>query len=93
MGIWMEIRCEGRLDDGAAKECHSSDNSGPSEMADDTAISVAATLRLLNQDARSGTNPWRKTKVGWFCPACAVRLKLVCRQRPAGLDERLDQGI
>jgi len=75
MGTWIEIRCENRSESSAegrginvGDRCYSHDNAGPMDMANDTRASVAETLRVLDEDAKS--SGWKKTREGWICPFC-----------------------
>lgn len=80
MGIWIELRCEGRGDNPRGGEevrsgsrCLSHANAGPMGLARDTRESALATIKLLENEAR--TSGWKRTRNGWACPHCAkVRL-------------------
>jgi hypothetical protein len=80
MAVWMEFRCEGRCDPGAAGSgwgeaaafrCQSSGNNGPMGMAHDTVESVRRVLRELGEEARK--DGWKRLTEGWTCPQCIAR--------------------
>lgn len=72
MGIWIELRCEGR---GGYTErprelvCWSDENNDPGDMADDNAASLRATYAWVKQAAQKAG--WKLVRGGgWFCPCC-----------------------
>ncbi|PWD66542.1 hypothetical protein [Pectobacterium parmentieri] len=76
MSFFIEMRCEkrgeGRSPYGGDR-CWSDDNDGPGENADDTQSGVAATIRLLVQDAKKCG--WKRLRgVGWVCPNCLAHM-------------------
>jgi hypothetical protein len=80
MAIWIEFRCEGLIDPDAARNpygqgaefrCLSADNAGPMEMANDTLVSVRATVLSLAEEATHGG--WKRLPDGWTCPRCIAR--------------------
>lgn len=75
MGIWIEFRCENRVNPSSwgekrtGKQCESHDNNGPMELAGDTQESVRRTVHYLTEDALKAG--WRRTRYGWICKFCA----------------------
>lgn len=77
MGVWMELRCEGRVDDESFPRssrqpgCWSHKNAGPMGEAVETQAGVAQALRTLGKEAQA--SGWIKSWDGWLCPVCAAR--------------------
>lgn len=89
MSTWLEIRCEDRheewsdtskwRDDGPGRHrCMSHDNTGPMQMAGDTADSVRRAYADLRVEAQS--SGWVRMAHGWVCPYCVAH-------RPGGAQE------
>lgn len=71
MGIFMELRCEGRgdgRDKYSGTRCISDDNNGPHSFCDDTLKSTSIGWRDIQAEAKA--DGWKKLKDGWVCPNC-----------------------
>lgn len=66
MGIWIEIRCEGRA--GNNSGCWSDSNHDPGRMSKETNASLMSVKQELEKDARDAG--YKRYKDGWYCPAC-----------------------
>ncbi len=81
MGTWIELRCEARTQSFAGTpaegefraRCLSYHNEGPQDMALDTNADVLQVLQQLAREAKD--SGWKKTRVGWVCPACAKHMR------------------
>ena len=67
MGIFMEVRCEGRGYGNA--ECHSDKNADAQDMAIETVKGVSEVLAYLKKESLSAG--WVLHKGVFYCPACA----------------------
>lgn len=73
MSVWLEMRCEGRREEGSYEpyRCYSHDNDGPAGDAKDTQADVIRTLEKLRAEGIS--SGWVRGVKGWFCPMCVKR--------------------
>lgn len=66
MGIFMEVRCEGR---GDVDGCHSDQNADSQTMASENVRSVSEALAFLKNDSLN--SGWVLHKGELYCPVCA----------------------
>lgn len=64
MSVWIELHCDSLK----TRHCYSNRNDNPVALSHNGQGSVKSVLKILHGLAKE--RGWKKTKTGWYCPAC-----------------------